>query len=433
MTGEENKCRTVGEESPAGKGFCDQMPKEDNQSRPPGEASPAGKGFCDQMTKEDYKSRPPGEASPVGKGFCDQMTKEDYEFWLCGIPGIGAKKLLRLRREFPAAEEIFTASADILKKVSGITERDVHNIVESRKKYNAGYWKKKLGGYGMKCAGIFSPVYPEGCRHLYQPPKRLFYIGKLPEERYRVAVVGARDCSLYGRETARAFSARLASCGVAVISGMARGIDGWAHQGALEGGGTTYAVLGNGAEICYPKEHERLYRSIVRRGGIISEYPPGTEARPSFFPMRNRIISALSDGVLVVEARAKSGSLITADLALEQGKEVFVIPGRAGDALSEGCNNLIKQGACLVTEPEEIMDCLGILIPKEMKNFRNLNIRLETKEKMVYESLGFEPKHISVLAEEQKMEQAEIMRCLLLLLKYGMILEIGNHYYVKRK
>lgn len=385
------------------------------------------------MMGEDNKCRTMGEESPAGKGFCNEMTKEDYEFWLCGIPGIGAKKLLRLRQEFPAAEEIFTASADSLKKVSGITQRDVHNIVESRKKYNSGYWKKKLGEYGMQCAGMFSYAYPEGCRHLYQPPKRLFYIGRLPEEQYRVAVVGARDCSLYGRETARAFSAHLASCGVAVISGMARGIDGWAHQGALEGGGTTYAVLGNGAEICYPKEHERLYHSIVRRGGIISEYPPGTEARPSFFPMRNRIISALSDGVLVVEARAKSGSLITADLALEQGKEVFVIPGRAGDALSEGCNNLIKQGACLVTEPEEILNCLGILPPKEMKNFRNLNIRLETKEKMVYDSLGFEPKHISVLAEEQKMEQAEIMRCLLLLLKYGMILEIGNHYYVKRK
>ena len=148
--------------------------------------------------------------------------------------------------------------------------------------------------------------------------------------------------------------------------------------------------------------------------------------------MRNRIIGALSDGVLVVEARAKSGSLITADLALELGKEVFVIPGRVRDALSEGCNNLIKQGACLVTEPGEILDCLGIVPDGGRKNLRNLNIRLETKEKMVYDSVSFEPKHISVLAEEQKMEQAEMMRCLLTLLKYGMIREIGNHYYVKR-
>lgn len=361
------------------------------------------------------------------------MKREEYDFWLCGIPGIGVKKLLKLRQEFPTAEQVFAAPEEKLRKVSGITRKDVHNIVESRKKYNPVHWNKKLAACQLKCEGFFSDEYPPECRHLHQPPKRLFYRGSLPKEQYRVAVVGARDCSLYGRETARLFSSCLAENGVAVISGLARGIDGWAHQGALEGGGSTYAVLGNSAEICYPKEHERLYHSIIRRGGgIISEYPPGTEARPSYFPMRNRIIGALSDGVLVVEARAKSGSLITADLALEQGKEVFVIPGRVRDALSEGCNNLIKQGACLVTEPEEILDCLGIIPQSERKNLRNLNIRLETKEKMVYDSISFEPKHISVLAEEQKMEPAEMMRCLLTLLKYGMIREIGNHYYVKR-
>ncbi len=370
----------------------------------------------------------------TGKG-CggDDVTREEYEFWLCGIQGIGVKKLLKLLQEFPTAEEIFAAPEERLHKVSGITQKDVHNIVESRKKYNPVYWNKLLSSYQLKCAGFFSHEYPRECRHLHQPPKRLFYRGNMPVERFRVAVVGARDCSLYGRETARDFSAFLSANGVAVISGLARGIDGWAHQGALEGGGTTYAVLGNSAEICYPKEHERLYHSIIRHGGgILSEYPPGTEARPSYFPMRNRIIGALSDGVLVVEARAKSGSLITADLALELGKEVFVIPGRVRDALSEGCNNLIKQGACLVTEPGEILDCLGIVPDGGRKNLRNLNIRLETKEKMVYDSVSFEPKHISVLAEEQKMEQAEMMRCLLTLLKYGMIREIGNHYYVKR-
>ena len=361
------------------------------------------------------------------------MKREEYDFWLCGIPGIGVKKLLKLRQEFPTAEQVFAAPEEKLRKVSGITRKDVHNIEESRKKYNPVHWNKKLAACQLKCEGFFSDEYPPECRHLHQPPKRLFYRGSLPKEQYRVAVVGARDCSLYGRETARLFSSCLAANGVAVISGLARGIDGWAHQGALEGGGSTYAVLGNSAEICYPKEHERLYHSIIRRGGgIISEYPPGTEARPSYFPMRNRIIGALSDGVLVVEARAKSGSLITADLALEQGKEVFVIPGRVRDALSEGCNNLIKQGACLVTEPEEILDCLGIIPQSGRKNLRNLNIRLETKEKMVYDSVSFEPKHISVLAEEQKMEPAEMMRCLLTLLKYGMIREIGNHYYVKR-
>ncbi len=147
--------------------------------------------------------------------------------------------------------------------------------------------------------------------------------------------------------------------------------------------------------------------------------------------MRNRIISALAEGVLVVEARAKSGSLITADQALEQGKDVFVIPGRVGDALSEGCNNLIKQGACLVTSPEEIVECLGIGTEENKEKFTNLYIHLETKEKMVYDSLSFEPKHLSTLTDDLGMEQTEVTRCLLSLLKGGLVREIGNHYYTK--
>lgn len=361
----------------------------------------------------------------------ERVTREEYEQWICGIDGIGSRKLMKLQEKFQTPEAVYHASGEQLKKVAGITEKDAHNIVESRTTYNPVYWREKLAAYRMKCTTLFSCDYPAMCRQLYQPPKRLFYIGRLPDETCRVAIVGARDCSLYGREVARNFAACLAANGVAVLSGMARGIDGWAHQGALEGGGKTYAVLGNSAEICYPCEHARLYRSILRRGGILSEYEPGTKARAGFFPMRNRIISALSHGVLVVEAKRKSGSLITADLALEQGKEVFVIPGRAGDVLSEGCNNLIKQGACLVTEPQEMLECLGVISERKMENFINLNIDLETREKMVYDSLSFEPKHISLLTKEQKMGQTEVIRCLLSLMKKGMVREIGNQYYVK--
>lgn len=361
-----------------------------------------------------------------GKG-----EKEEYNYWLCSIDGIGGRKLNCLRKEMGSAEAVFFASPGQLEKISGITKKDVHNIVESRKKYNPGFRERSMSVFGMSCVTFFSDGYPLQCRELYTPPKRLFYKGSLPVEKRRIAVVGARDCSVYGRTMARRFAAGLASGGVAVISGMARGIDGWAHQGALEAGGKTYAVLGNSVEKCYPREHERLYRSIVEHGGIISEYPPGTEARSGFFPMRNRIISALSDGVLVVEARAKSGSLITADQALEQGKEVFVIPGRVGDERSEGCNNLIKQGACLVTQPEEVLELIGVTPDDQKENNRNFHIVLETKEKMVYDSLSFEPKHLSILADDLKLEQTEVMRCLLSLLKNGMIQEIGNHYYIK--
>lgn len=360
-----------------------------------------------------------------------EMTKEDYEMWLCSIDGIGSKKIICLTEHLPEAAQIFYAPESYLEKVAGITKKDVHNIVESRKKYKPDYWRKLLESQQMRCITLFSDRYPGRLYNSYQPPKRLFYRGSFPQEECLVAIVGARDCTLYGRQMAKYFSSVLAAEGIGVISGMARGIDGWAHQGALEGGGKTYAVLGNSAEICYPREHQRLYQSILRQGGVISEYPPNTKARPGFFPMRNRIISGLSQAVLVVEAKERSGSLITADQALEHGMDVFVVPGRVSDTYSEGCNNLIKQGAALVTRPEEILEFLGVKSKKKGKDSIKNKIYLETKEEMVYASLSLEPKNVNTLAEELKMQQTEVMRCLLSLRKHGIIQELGNHYYVK--
>lgn len=359
------------------------------------------------------------------------MKKEDYALWACSIKGIGIRKLMVLERELKTPEKLFFAKKEELEQVNGISDKDIHNIMESKRSFDPERFRQRMKREEMVCTTYFSNDYPERCRQIYDPPKKIFYKGKMPDEKIRVAVVGARNCSCYGKEMARSFSSSLAAAGVGIISGMARGIDGWAHQGALEGGGKTYAVLGNSAEICYPREHERLYRSILKNGGILSEYPPGTKAAAPFFPMRNRIISALSDAVLVVEARIKSGSLITADLALSQGKDIFVIPGRASDALSEGCNNLIKQGACLVTSPEEILGYYGIVYENKTENFRNINIFLERREKMVYASLSLEPKHFNVLTRELDMGSVEVMKCILTLLKHGLIKEIGNHYYIR--
>lgn len=359
------------------------------------------------------------------------MTRQEMNLWICSISGIGIRKILKMEKELGTVEQIYRAGEERLAKIRGITATDAHNIVESRKCFESRRFFQRLARFQLKCCTYFDENYPESCRHIYEPPKKLFFRGGLPEEKICISIVGARACSLYGRETARAFAGKLASAGVGVISGMARGIDGWAHQGALEGGGKTYAVLANGAEICYPAEHERLYRSIIRRGGVLSEYPPGTKATPGFFPHRNRIISALSRGLLVVEARKKSGSLITAEQALEQGKDVFVIPGRIGDGLSEGCNNLIKQGAFLVTSPEEILDFYGIINKKKTENDTNINFFLETEEKMVYANLSCEPKHLNVLAEELNLEPVEVMKCILSLGKHRLVKEIGNHYYIR--
>ncbi len=359
------------------------------------------------------------------------MQQKEYEQWLCQMDGISIKKIKSLLKHFSSAEAVFYASQEELSQVNGIREKDIHIIIEDRQHFS---WEERttiFKKFHMKTFCFLSKEYPECCRNLYNPPKQIYYIGKLPEEERRVAIVGARNCSHYGREQARRFAYELAQAGVGIVSGMARGIDGWAHQGALEGGGMTYAVLGNSAEICYPREHEKLYYSIQKRGGIISEYPPGTEARPGFFPMRNRIISAFADGILVVEAKKKSGSLITANEALEQGKDVFVIPGRIGDSLSEGCNDLIKQGAYMVTTPKDILDFYGINTDKIKENSENLNFFLESEEKMVYASLRLEPKHVNALAMELKLELASLMKCIYALSKQGLIKEIGNHYYIR--
>lgn len=359
------------------------------------------------------------------------MNPEEFGIWLCSIRGIGIQKIRHLVSEFGTPEEVFRADEKQLGKVEGISVKDAYNIVESRSGFDPVQYQKKLGTQKIQCMSWFSKDYPEMFRQLYDPPKRLFYIGHMPTEKCCIAVVGARNCSMYGKEIARRFSSALVRAGVGIVSGMARGIDGWAHQGALEGGGKTYAVLGSGADVCYPAEHVRLYRSICSRGGIISEYPPGTKAAPGFFPMRNRIISALSQGILVVEARKKSGSLITAELALNQGKDVFVIPGRVGDILSEGCNDLIRDGAVLVTEPEQILEYYGIVYQNNTESLKKINIFLESKEKMVYANLSLEPKHLNVLAKEVEMTPAEVLKCLLALLSRKLVKEIGNHYYIR--
>lgn len=199
--------------------------------------------------------------------------------------------------------------------------------------------------------------YPGRLQEIPGAPEELYVLGRLPEEdRPTVAVIGARDCSEYGRYVASGLGASLARNGVQVISGMARGIDGIGQAAALDAGGSSFAVLGSGVDVCYPAGNRGLYEKLKLGGGILSEYPPGTPPLSRHFPPRNRIVSGLSDVVVVVEAREKSGTLITVDMALEQGREVYVVPGRVTDPLSVGCNRLLKLGAGLLLDPGEFLE-----------------------------------------------------------------------------
>ena len=296
----------------------------------------------------------------LGKEKMVQMDEKVYAYWLHNIKGIGDKTAIKLWKVFGDARAVYSASE---KKLEGyLSQEQTEALLQSR-----GEWRLEDAYYQMQQKKIqmvhfFEETYPKRLQKIATPPFALYYLGKLPqEEQVSLAIIGARECSEYGRYVAQAFAKRATLAGVNIISGMARGIDGIGQQAAVDMDGATFAVLGCGVDICYPKEHHILYEQIQEKGGIISPYPPGTKPARNLFPYRNQIVAGLSDGVLVVEARQKSGTLITVDMALEQGKDVYAVPGRLTDRLSDGCNYLIRQGAGIALSPEDVMAELVLL------------------------------------------------------------------------
>ena len=278
-----------------------------------------------------------------------------------------------------------------------------------------------------------SAEYPEKLNNYPKMPEILFVKGRLPDRKKpSIAIVGARACSTYGRIQAFRYAKVLSSAGVQIISGMAYGIDAEAHKGALEGGTATYAVLAGGVDICYPAGNKALYERILREGGgIISEQPPGMRARNYFFPARNRIISGLADMVLIVEAREKSGSLITAQWALDQGKTVYAIPGPVNEELSIGCHKLIYDGAGIAYSPEILLRELGMNYENKVKSDSKNDLGLASDLKLVYSCLDLRPKSTDYLIQKTGIPH-EAMGSILLELKLsGLIREIGRHHYIK--
>jgi DNA processing protein len=222
---------------------------------------------------------------------------------------------------------------------------------------------RELACDGIRWLALSDPAFPPLLAAIHDPPPGVFLRGTAQQEllaRPAVAVVGARSCSDYGAHVARALGRDLARAGVVVVSGLARGIDGWAHRGALDGGGRTVAVLGCGVDRDYPRAHASLAAEIVRDGLVVSEYPPGVAPAPWRFPARNRVVAGLAAATVVVEARERSGALITADLALEEGREVLAVPGEITSALSQGTNALLRLGAAAVTAADDVLEAIGL-------------------------------------------------------------------------
>ena len=244
-----------------------------------------------------------------------------------------------------------------------VTEPKTERYARFRRSFDSSAFVARLAANGTRFVGRSDPDFPPLLRAIHDPPPGLFVRGSGSVELLRcpaVAVVGARACSTYGAQVARTLGRELAGAGLVVVSGMARGIDGEAHRGALEAGGLTVAVLGCGVDRDYPAAHASLGREIGRAGVVVSEYPPGVEPVPWRFPARNRIIAGLTRATVVVEARERSGALITADLALEEGRDVFAVPGEITSALSAGTNRLLQLGAQVVTNARDVLDAFGL-------------------------------------------------------------------------
>ena len=242
-----------------------------------------------------------------------------YEYWLSAIRPLSDKKKRLLREEYGDGKTIYNIEEIHLRFLNFLESRDVDTILRSKKEWEIEKCWEKLQEQGIRMIPYFSEEYPKKLTNISQPPYALYVKGSLPREnQVSVAIVGARRCTHYGEQIALEYGEALASEGIQIISGMARGIDGAGQRGALNAGGATYGVLGCGVDICYPRENIGLYMDIQQKGGIISEQIPGQPPLPAYFPERNRIISGLADVVLVIEAKEKSGSLITADMAREQ-------------------------------------------------------------------------------------------------------------------
>ncbi|MCR5145849.1 MAG: DNA-processing protein DprA [Clostridia bacterium] len=283
-----------------------------------------------------------------------------YWIWYSRIENVSSLKKCKLLTKYKNVKEIFNLDEESLLKEEYLNSNDVSNILKKQYKECLKEYCKYLLKNNIKMITLFDKEYPEKLKLIYDKPVTLFAKGNIELlNKKGVAIVGSRNCSEYGKNISRRFAYELSKQNICIISGLAKGIDKYAHTGALEANGNTIAVIGNGLDYIYPFDNKNLYERIVNEDSlIITEYIIGTKPNRLNFPERNRIISALSDAILVVEAGKRSGSLITADFGLEHGKEIFAVPGNIDNYNSIGTNELIKQGATLVTESNDIVDVL---------------------------------------------------------------------------
>ncbi|MCF8063439.1 MAG: DNA-processing protein DprA [Deltaproteobacteria bacterium] len=375
---------------------------------------------------------------PSGRVLPENTASDDRAAWMALhlVPGLGSRSIQKLIDRFGHPGPVFRAGLKELQAAAGLTEAVAGRI--RRKAFSSDPRREltRVEQLGGRVLTFRDPGYPRALRQIPGPPMVLYLRGlDLPASQDMVTLVGSRTPTPYGVKTARALASELAERGVGVVSGMARGIDAAAHWGALEQGGYTAAVLGTGVDRIYPWANRELFSRILEHGTVLSEFPLGTPPEGRNFPMRNRIVSGLSRGVVVVEAARKSGSLITASLALDQGREVLAVPGSVRSQRSAGCHFLLKQGAALVESADDILEVLGLAgtpgSPIERSEPADRGSTLNPQEKGVYDMLGDDPVHIDEIIIASGMAVQHVLGLLTRLELTGLIEQLPGKMFVR--
>ena len=349
------------------------------------------------------------------------------------VPEVGTKRFISLLNHFGSPRDVFSASLKELEKIQDIGRVVAQNLKNFKSWDEAEKQSLRVGKDGIRFITIKSSEYPSNLKNIYDPPPYLFLKGEIRnDDQKALAIVGTRAPSTYGKLIAEKISRELAEKGITIISGFARGIDSLSHHYALETDGRTIGVFGSGLDVIYPPENKKLATRIEKNGALISEFLLGTQPEGTNFPKRNRVISGLSLGVIIIEAGIKSGALLTAQLALDQGREVFAIPGNISSKGSEGTNWLIKKGAVLVTKAEDILEELqGVLGEEEKELKREKSSTLSDEEQKIYKLLSAEPAHIDRIAKESELSTPLALSLLLSLELKGFVRQISGKNFIR--
>jgi DNA processing protein len=353
------------------------------------------------------------------------------KYWVgfSSVHGIGPMKFRALLDHFGDLEKAWSADAHELRE-AGLDQRALSNFTTTRSNISLDGEMEKIERGGARVLTWDDPAYPPRLLNIYNPPPVLYVKGEiLDEDQWAVAIVGTRGATVYGKEAARQIAGGLARSGLTIVSGLARGIDSEAHRAALDAGGRTIAVLGSGVDVIYPAESRNLAQAVIERGALVSEYTMGTKPEASNFPPRNRIISGLSLGVVIVEAGERSGALITGDFALEQGREVFAVPGNIFRRKSMGTNKLIQQGAKPVLSVEDILEELNLRMVSQQAEVRAIVPENET-EAALLEYITADPVHVDEIGQKSGLPIAQVSSTLALMELKGMVRQVGGMNYV---